>query len=75
MDFAIHLDRKLPVPSMVIASRNDEWLSFERATFFARSLGSRIIDAGFAGHIGAAPKLGNWADEFSSLTDFVGTLA
>jgi len=75
LDFAIRLDRELPVPSMMVASRNDDWLSFDRATFFARSLGSRFIDAGFAGHIGTTAKLGNWADGLSSLTDFIGTLA
>jgi len=73
-DFAVQFDRKLPVPSVMIASHNDEWLSFNRATLFARSLGSRIIDVGFAGHIGTAAKLGLWADGLSHLADFAETI-
>lgn len=41
----------LGFPSIVVASRNDPYVAFERATLFARDWGSRLIDLGMAGHI------------------------
>jgi uncharacterized protein len=51
---------KLPFPSVVVASRNDDRVSFERAEAFAAAWGSRLIDAGNLGHIGSAARLGVW---------------
>lgn len=50
----------LPFPSIVVASTNDIYVSFERAQFFAQAWGSRLVSIGAAGHINAASALGDW---------------
>lgn len=52
--------KRLPFPSVVLASRNDDRVTFERAQAFATAWGSRFIDVGSLGHIGSAAKLGLW---------------
>lgn len=52
--------KRLPFPSVVLASRNDERVAFERAAAFASAWGSRLIDVGALGHIGSAAQLGLW---------------
>jgi predicted alpha/beta hydrolase family esterase len=44
-------ERPLPFPSVVVASTNDPWASFDRVERYARAWGSRLINAGAAGHI------------------------
>jgi predicted alpha/beta hydrolase family esterase len=51
---------RLAFPSMVVASRDDDRVSYERATAFAAAWGSTLIDAGNLGHMGSAAKLGLW---------------
>jgi len=46
--------------TIVVASTNDEWVSIERATFFAEHWGSELINIGDAGHINAASGFGKW---------------
>ena len=58
--FAPMLLERLPFRSVVIASRNDERVSFERAQLFAQAWGATLIDAGHQGHMGNAAKLGVW---------------
>lgn len=50
----------LPFPSFVVASHDDERVSFERARSFASAWGSRLVDAGHLGHMGSAARLGLW---------------
>ena len=50
----------LPVPSRLIASRNDPWIGFHTAEALARSWGSTLVDAGAVGHINAEAELGLW---------------
>lgn len=61
----------LPFPSMVIASSNDPHVSAVRARQFAEAWGSRHIDIGPAGHIGAAEKLGLWPQGLVLLGRFI----
>ena len=51
---------KLPFPSVVVASSNDEYVTLERAKHFADSWGSELINAGNLGHINSSSDLGNW---------------
>jgi predicted alpha/beta hydrolase family esterase len=51
---------KLPFKSIVVASDNDPYVSFDRATFFAKSWGSRFINIGPYGHINADSELSSW---------------
>jgi len=52
--------KKLPFPSIVVASSNDPWLTMERAREFANAWGSRLENAGSAGHINADSGFGSW---------------
>jgi predicted alpha/beta hydrolase family esterase len=54
------LDRALPVPSLLIASRNDPWMSYARAAEFAGHWCAELIDAGLAGHINVEAGFGPW---------------
>ncbi|MET4733722.1 putative alpha/beta hydrolase family esterase [Thalassospira sp. MBR-102] len=56
--------RKLPFPSIVVASRNDEYCDFTRARSLASAWGSELIDAGEAGHINIESGHGRWSDGF-----------
>lgn len=50
----------LPFRSTVVASRNDDYATFERSRQFAHDWGSAFVDAGAIGHINAASGLGDW---------------
>lgn len=66
--------KRLPFPSLVVASRNDDRVSFERAEAFAAAWGSRLVDAGSLGHIGSAARLGLWPFGLFWFGQFVGSL-
>jgi len=51
---------KINFKTIVVASENDEWVSLERAKFFAANWGSEFISIGNAGHINAASGYGSW---------------
>ena len=52
---------RLPFPSIVVASRDDPYITMERAREYAAAWGSEFVDLGEAGHINAASGLGSWA--------------
>ncbi|MDE2260327.1 MAG: serine hydrolase family protein [Betaproteobacteria bacterium] len=64
----------LPFPAMVVASRNDERVSFERAKVFATAWKARLVDAGTLGHIGSAAKLGLWPQGLVWFGQFLASL-
>ncbi len=64
----------LPFPSTVVASRNDDRVSFERAEVFASSWGAQLVDAGNLGHMGSAAKLGLWPQGLVWFGQFLATL-
>jgi len=51
----------LGVPSMLVASRNDPFMSYPRAEHWAKIWGSELIDIGEAGHINVESGFGPWA--------------
>lgn len=53
--------RPFRFPSIVVASRDDPWMSLERARIFANLWESAFVDIGAAGHINAETGLGDWA--------------
>ena len=57
----------LPFPSVLVASRNDPYCRFERAQDLARVWGSRLVDAGPAGHLNADSNLGDWPEGHAHL--------
>jgi predicted alpha/beta hydrolase family esterase len=53
--------RPLAFPSIVVASRDDAWMSFARARIYANLWESALVDLGRAGHINAETGLGDWS--------------
>jgi predicted alpha/beta hydrolase family esterase len=51
----------LPFPSILVASRNDPYMSFQRSRELASTWGSQFADAGEVGHVNAQSGLGDWA--------------
>ena len=54
--------RRLPFPSIVVASRDDPFSSLERATQFAAAWGARLVTLDHAGHINADAGFGPWPE-------------
>ncbi|MFI5188556.1 MAG: RBBP9/YdeN family alpha/beta hydrolase [Chitinophagales bacterium] len=51
---------KIPFRTIVVASSDDQWVSLERANFFADNWGSEFINIGNAGHINTASGHTEW---------------
>lgn len=60
---------RLPFPSVVVASTNDQYVSVERARGFAEAWGSRLVIVGDAGHINSQSGLGDWPAGFALLQE------
>lgn len=65
---------RLPFASMVVASRDDERVTFARAQAFAAAWGADFVDAGAHGHLGSAAQLGLWPFGLVSFGQFVASL-
>lgn len=50
----------LPFPSILVASRDDPWITIDRAHSLAADWGSHFVDAGAQGHLNAASGIGWW---------------
>jgi len=53
---------KISFPTLVVASTDDPWVSYERAAFFASSWGSEFVSIGAAGHINVASGHTAWEE-------------
>jgi len=62
MTFGPYPSDPLPFPSIVIASRNDPFGSYEQAADMAAAWGSLLIDAGHAGHLNSESGHGPWPE-------------
>jgi len=62
--------QKLPFQTIVVASANDEYVSLQRALYFATQWGSTFIDIGNKGHINSASGLGDWPEGYKLLQTF-----
>lgn len=62
---------RLPFPSSLVASSSDPYCSLERARILAEAWGSKLVEAGDAGHINTASGHGPWPD---GLLHFAGLL-
>jgi predicted alpha/beta hydrolase family esterase len=65
---------KLTFPSALVASATDPYCSLERAAEFAGQWGSRLIEAGDAGHINAESGHGPWPDGLLQFGGFLKSL-
>jgi serine hydrolase len=61
--------QKLPFPCVVVASRNDPYVTLGRARQFAEAWGGRLVDVGEAGNINSQSGLGEWAFGFELLQE------
>lgn len=52
----------LPFPTLLVASRNDPYATFDTSSRIAAMWGSQLIDAGAIGHINTDSGIGEWAD-------------
>jgi hypothetical protein len=52
----------LPFRSQVVASSNDPYCRFERASAFAQAWGSTLVSLGPCGHINADSGVGDWPE-------------
>ncbi len=60
----------LPFPALVVSGRDDDFVSIERAQFFAKCWGARFVDAGPAGHLNLAAGFGPWPAGEALLDEF-----
>lgn len=57
----------IKVSAQLIASRNDPWMSFERAEYWSRKWQVPLFDAGEVGHINAQSGHGEWSQGLNLL--------
>ena len=57
----------IKVSAQLIASRNDPWMSFERAEYWSRQWQVPLFDAGAVGHINAQSGHGEWSQGLNLL--------
>ncbi|MDM5086508.1 alpha/beta hydrolase [Aeromonas rivipollensis] len=57
----------IKVSALLIASRNDPWMSFERAEYWSRQWQVPLFDAGEVGHINAQSGHGEWSQGLNLL--------
>lgn len=62
------LRQPLPFAAVLVASRNDVYCSFERASALADSWGARCVDLGERGHINTESGLADWPEGHALLT-------
>lgn len=60
----------LRIPSLIVASANDPYLSLSRAKFLAEAWGSELKVLGEYGHIGSESHLGRWQEGIDLLDSF-----
>ena len=63
--------RRLPFPSLFVASEDDPYLPIEVAARLASAWGSRFVDVGRQGHINVASGHGPWEIGEELLRDFI----
>lgn len=74
MTFGPYPRDPLPFPSIVVASRNDPFSSFEAMEDIAGAWGSLFIDAGEAGHINSEAGYGPWPEGSMTFAQFLSRL-
>ena len=72
--FGPYPEQQLPVPTLVIASRNDPFCSFDAAQQYAQSWGAGFKDAGDAGHINIESGHGPWPEGSLAFATFMAAL-
>jgi predicted alpha/beta hydrolase family esterase len=63
--------RKLPFPSLLVASETDPYATIQATAAMAEGWGSTLVNAGRAGHINADSGHGDWPEGERYLTSFL----
>lgn len=71
VDFRPAPRQPLPFSSILVASRNDPYASFETSRSLAEHWESRLVDAGPAGHLNSDSGLGAWEHGIALLESLV----
>lgn len=74
LTFGPYPRKRLPFPTMVVASRNDHYSSYEAAEDIASAWGALLLDAGEAGHINAEAGYGPWPEGTLAFAHFIAKL-
>jgi uncharacterized protein len=61
----------LAFPALLIASRNDNYSTFDDSGALAKALGAKLIDAGFSGHINVESGHGPWREGLIQFAAFL----
>lgn len=61
----------LPFPSLLVASRNDPYATFETSRRIAAMWGSTLVDAGTAGHLNADSGVDEWTEGIRLLASLI----
>jgi hypothetical protein len=61
----------LPFPSVLVASRNDPFAPYDESEELSYAWGSRLLDAGEAGHLNIDSGHGPWPEGLMSLAGFL----
>jgi uncharacterized protein len=70
-----HLPRDpLPFPSVVVASSNDPYATLEDSADMALAWGSKLVEAGAAGHLNTESGHGPWPEGMMSFAGFLSRL-
>ncbi len=54
--------KALKFKSIVVVSNNDQWVSMDRAKYFAQCWGAQLVNIGHHGHINADAGFGEWPE-------------
>jgi predicted alpha/beta hydrolase family esterase len=65
--FAPLPSKRLPFPTLVVASSNDPYGSADHARRCAKAWGSELVEVGEKGHLNSDSKLGDWPEGFRLL--------
>ncbi|MEM1378038.1 MAG: alpha/beta hydrolase [Pseudomonadota bacterium] len=71
LTFGPYPSTPMPIPSFVIASRNDPFSAFEKAQETAADWGSFFVDAGESGHIDDESGHGPWPEGLMVFAEFM----
>ncbi|MNL38916.1 Alpha/beta hydrolase family protein [compost metagenome] len=74
MTFGPYPRDPLPFPSLMVASRNDPFGSYEHADEIAKSWGSLLVDAGESGHLNTESGHGPWPEGTMVFAQFLSRL-
>ena len=72
--FKPFIQSKFPFPSVIVASRNDPYATYEFSGHLAEQWGSKLVDVGEKGHINLQSNLGEWEEGFQLFKSYYESL-